>query len=185
MTMGCRDIRETISAWVDGEASPEEAALVREHLASCERCGSLERQMRAVGEGVRQVRGSVPDRFREEVFASLESEGALPPRKLVFPTAWRWAAVPLAATAALGFFLLTPGDGIRERATLPTTTARMESPGTSAPLNAEDREMIALLDFLEDPADLDANDDTEGMELLVPGDSADSPNPARGIRSGA
>lgn len=79
--MGCRDIRETISAWVDGEASPEEAALVREHLASCERCGSLERQMRAVGEGVRQVRGSVPDRFREEVFASLESEGALPPRK--------------------------------------------------------------------------------------------------------
>ena len=183
--MGCRDIRETISAWVDGEASPEEAALVREHLASCERCGLLERQMRAVGAGVRQVRGSVPDRFREEVFARLESEGALPPRKMVFPTAWRWAAVPLAATAALGFLLLTPGDGIRERATPPTTTARMESPGSSAPLTTEDREMIALLDFLEDPADLDANDDAEGMELLVPGDSADSPNPARGGRSGA
>ena len=183
--MGCRDIRETISAWVDGEASPEEAALVREHLAFCERCGSLERQMRAVGEGVRQVRGRVPVRFREEVFARLESEGALPKRKKDFPTAWRWAAVPLAATAALGFFLLTPGDGIRERATLPTTTARMESPGTSAPLNAEDREMIALLDFLEDPADLDENEDAEGMELLAPGDSADSPNPPGGGRSGA
>jgi hypothetical protein len=61
----------------------------------------------------------------------------------------------------------------------------MESPGTSAPLTTEDREMIALLDFLEDPADLDAIDDAEGMELLVPGDSADSPNPARGGRSGA
>jgi hypothetical protein len=171
---------------VDGEASPEEAALVREHLASCERCGALERQMRAVGTGVRQVRGSVPDRFREEVFARLESEGVLPKRKKIFPTAWRRAAVPLAAAAAaLGFFLLTPGDGIRERAAPPTTTARMESPGSSAPLTTEDREMIALLDLLEDPSDLDANDDAEAMELLVPGDSADSPNPARGGRSGA
>ena len=183
--MGCRDIRETISACVDGEASPEEAASVREHLASCERCGVLERQMRAVGAGIRQVRGSVPDRFREEVFARLESEGALPKRKKVFPAAWRWAAVPLAAAAALGFFFLTPGDGIRVRATLPTTTARMESPGSSAPLTTEDREMIALLDLLEDPADLDADDDAEGMELLVPGDSSVSPNPARGGRSGA
>ncbi|HEX2709590.1 MAG TPA: anti-sigma factor, partial [Candidatus Deferrimicrobium sp.] len=101
--MDCRDIRETISACVDGEASPEEAAWVREHLASCEGCRVLEGQMRAVGAGVRQVRGKVPDRFREEVFARLESEGALPKRKKVFPTAWRWAAVPLAAAAALGF----------------------------------------------------------------------------------
>ncbi|MFA5808106.1 MAG: anti-sigma factor [bacterium] len=185
--MGCRDIRETISACVDGEASPEEAALVREHLASCERCRVLERQMRAVGAGVRQVRGRVPDRFREEVFARLESEGALPPRRKSFPVAWRWAAVPLAAAAAaaLGFFLLTPGDGIRERATPGTATARMESPVSSTPLTTEDREMIALLDLLEDPAAFDANDDAEGMELLAPGDSADSPNPPRGGRSGA
>ena len=183
--MGCRDIRETISAWVDGEASPGEAARVREHLASCERCRVLERQMRAVGAGVLQVRGSVPERFREGVFARLESEGALPRRKKFFPTAWRWAAVPLAAAAALGVFLLTPGDGIRERAILPTTTARMETPGSSGPLTTEDREMIALLDLLEDPADLDANEDAEGMDLLAPGDSADSPNPPGGGRSGA
>ena len=183
--MGCREIRETISACVDGEASPGEAAAVREHLASCERCRVLERQMRAVGAGVRQVRGSVPDRFREEIFARLESEGALPKRKKVASTAWRWAAVPLAAAAALGFFLLTPGDGIRDSATLPTTTARMESPGSSVPLTAEDREMIALLDLLEDPAAFDPNGDAEGMELLVPGDSSVSPSPAGGGRSGA
>ena len=183
--MDCRDIRETISACVDGEVSPGEAAWVREHLASCERCRVLERQMRAVGAGVRQVRERVPDRFREEVFARLESEGALLKRKKVSPTAWRWAAVPLAAAAALGFFLLTPGDGIRERPTPGTATARMASPVSSAPLTTEDREMIALLDLLEDPADLDANDDAEGMELLAPGDSADSPNSPRGGRSGA
>jgi hypothetical protein len=45
--------------------------------------------------------------------------------------------------------------------------------------------MLAMLDLLEDPEAFDANDDAEGMELLVPGDSADSPNLPRGGRSGA
>ena len=204
--MGCRDIRETISACVDGEASPEEAARVREHLASCERCRVLERQMRAVGAGVRQVRGSVPDGFREAVLARLDAEGALPKRKKVFPTAWRWAAVPLAAAAGLGLFLLTSREAVRtpvpqapvtsrvETTTaipsVPGTAARPAVPpesaqGTTAALSIEDRKMIALLDILEDPAAFDANDDAEGMDLLAPGDSADSPNRPRGGRSGA
>jgi hypothetical protein len=178
---------------VDGEASPEEAARVREHLASCERCRVLERQMRAVGAGVRQVRGSVPDGFREAVFARLDAEGALPKRKKVFPTAWRWAAVPLAAAAGLGFLLLTPGDGIRGPESTAPATARIETSAPPAPspqgnavaLSTEDREMLALLDILEDPAGLDPNDDAEAMDLLAPGDSADSPNRPRGGRSGA
>jgi len=209
--MECRDIFETISVFVDGEASPEEAASVREHLASCERCRVLERQMRAVGAGVRQVRGSVSDRFREEVFARLESEGALPPRKKIVPMTWRWAAVPLAAAAALGFFLLTSREAVRAPVPQGPVTSRVEtsapvapvpvspvpgpaaspavppvSPqGSSVALSTEDRKMIALLDILEDPAAFDANDDAEGMELLAPGDSADSPNRHRGGRSGA
>lgn len=201
--MGCRDIREPISACVDGEASPEEAALVREHLASCERCRVLERQMRAVGAGVRQVRGSVPDGFREEVFARLESEGALPPRKKIFSVSSRWAVVPLAAAAALGFFLLTSREAVRTPVSQGPVAARVEMSAPVSPvpgpavtpgvppaskavsLSAEDREMIALLDLLEDPIAFDANGDAEGMELLVPGDAEDSPNPPRGGRSGA
>ena len=209
--MGCRDIRETISACVDGEASPEEAARVREHLASCERCRVLERQMRAVGAGVRQVRGSVPDRFREDVFARLESEGALPKRKKVFPAAWRWAAVPLAAAAGVGVVpphlagggpgsrsagsRHVPGRDVRSGCTRPVSPVPVpavspavppaSTQGSSVALSTEDRKMIALLDILEDPAAFDANDDAEGMELLAPGDSADSPNRPRGGRSGA
>ena len=177
--MSCRDIRETISACVDGEASPGEAASVREHLASCERCRTLERQMRALGAGVRQIRGRVPDRFREEVFARLESEGALPKRRKLLPTAWRLAAVPLAAAAGLGLFLLTSREAVRG----PAPPVSMQ--GTAAALSAEDREMLALLDILENPADLDANDDAEGMDLLLPGGSADAPIPSGGGRSGA
>lgn len=191
--MECRDIRETISACVDGEASPGEAAAVREHLASCERCRALERQMRALGAGVRQLQGKVPDRFREEVFSRLESEGALTPRKRLRPVPWRWAAVPLAAAAGLGFFLLVSREAPRVTALPAPSTARV---GTSAPdapspqgnapaLSAEDREMIALLDILEDPDDLDANDETEGMDLLAPGGAVDAPNPRKSGRSGA
>ena len=191
--MDCRDIRETISACVDGEASPGEAASVREHLASCERCRVLEGQMRALGAGVRQVRGSVPDRFREELFARLESAGAIPPRKKMFSVSWRWTAVPLAAAAGLGLFLLTSREAVRGPAPPGPATARVETSVPYAPspqgkvqaLTTEDREMVALLDILEDPADLDANDDTEGMDLLVPGGSADTPNRPRGGRSGA
>jgi anti-sigma factor RsiW len=175
--MDCRDIRESISACVDGEASPGEAASVREHLASCERCRALERQMRAVGEGVRQLRGAVPDRFRQKVFARLESEGVLPKRKKLFPAAWRLAAVPLAAAAALGLFLLTSREAVRGPVPPPQ--------GNVAALSTEDREMIALLDILEDPAAFDANDDAEGVDLLAPGDSADPPDPLRGGRGGA
>jgi len=193
MTMGCRDIRESISACVDGEASPGEAAAVREHLASCERCRVLERQMRAVGAGVRQLRGPVPDRFREKVFARLESEGALPKRRKVFPAAWRWAAVPLAAAAGLGLFLLTSREAVRGPVPPGPAASRVETsvPRASSPqeniaaLSAEDREMLALLDILEDPAAFDANDDAEGMDLLAPGDSADPQDPPRGGRSGA
>ena len=191
--MGCRDIRESISACVDGEASPGEAAAVRAHLASCECCRVLERRMRAVGAGVQP--GAV-DRCRtgcrEEVFARLESEGALPKRKKGESTAWRWAALPLAAAAALGFFLLTSREGIRGPESPGPATARIETsvPPASSPqgngsaLSAEDREMLAMLDLLEDPEAFDANDDAEGMELLAPGNPADSPNPPRGGRSG-
>lgn len=175
--MGCRDIRETISAFVDGETSPEESGAVREHLASCERCRVLERQMRAVGAGVRQIRGTVPDRFRETVFARLEAEGALQPPMRAHARSWRWAAVPLAAAAALGLFLLTSGDTIRK--------GPVPGPSTAVSLATEDRETIALLDILEDTAAFDADGDAEEMDLLAPGNEADAPAPARGARSGA
>jgi len=199
MTMACRDIRETISACVDGEASPEEAASVREHLASCERCRVLERQMRAVGAGVRQVRNAVPGGFREAVFARLDAEGVLPPRKRTFSVSWRWAAVSLAAAAGVGLFLLTSREAVRAPIPQGSATARLETSapiptvpgppaalqGNAAALSAEDREMLALLDILEDPSAFDSNGDAEAVELLAPGDSAESPNSPRGGRSGA
>lgn len=221
--MECGDIRETISAFVDGEASPEEAARVREHLAGCGRCRLLERRMRAVGGGVRQIRGSVPPGFRDAVFARLEAEGVLPSGKKVRSASWRWAAVPLAAAAALGLFLLTSREAGRGPAVQGPATARVGTPSLSAPLpssagttamppaapaagapaaavptappafvhgnagalSADEREMIVLLDILEDPVAFEPDGDAEEMDLLAPGGAAESPGAARGKRSRA
>ncbi len=190
--MSCRDIRETISAFVDGEASPDESIAVREHLASCERCRLLERQMRAVGAGVRQIRGTVPDRFRETVFARLEAEGAFPPPMRARARSWRWTAVPLAAAAALGLFLLTSGDAVRKSSIPGPSTARVKTsspaapaPGTAVSLTTEDRETIALLDVLEDTSAFDDDGDAGGVDLLAPGNEAEPPGPVRGARNGA
>ena len=111
------------------------------------------------------------------MFARLEAEGALPPPMQAHARPWRWAAVPVAAAAALGLFLLTSGDAIRK--------GSAPAPGTAVSLTTEDRETIALLDVLEDTAAFDADGDAEGMDLLAPGDPAEPPVPTRGARSGA
>jgi len=45
--------------------------------------------------------------------------------------------------------------------------------------------MIALLDILEDPAWFEAEGETEGVDLLVPGDTVGRKRPAKGRRDGA
>ncbi len=105
--MECRDIREIISAYVDGEASPEEARQAREHLERCGGCRSAEAGMRAVGVAVARTEGSVSPGFRDHLFARMEKEDLLPKRRSIFVFSLRWAAVPLAAAAALVFYVMS------------------------------------------------------------------------------
>lgn len=108
--MECRDLRERISAFVDGEVPPAEARLVEEHLDKCPECRALERKMRALGIGVSRAEGIVPPNFREKLFARLEAEELLPRRRSLFVFSLRWAAVPVTAAAALALFLLVSSD---------------------------------------------------------------------------
>jgi anti-sigma factor RsiW len=108
--MECRDWRERISASVDGEASPEEARRIEAHLEECAECRDLERKMRAVGVGVARAEGVVPPDFREKLFSRMEAEALLPRRRSLFVFSLRWAAVPVAAAAALALFMLTTAD---------------------------------------------------------------------------
>ncbi len=216
--MACGEWRERISAFADGETSPEDAARVREHLAACERCRNFERRMRSVDEGMGRLGGEVSPGFRDAVFARLEAEDLLPPREKASGFRLRYAAVPLAAAAALAIFLLFPREAVRDRVVPAPSTARVEPPapapapkvsrevrpaaepagGSSAApgsssaehraLSPDEKEMIALMDVLEDPSAFDGAGDTEekNLELLAPPPGAgDAPDTVDSRRRGA
>jgi anti-sigma factor RsiW len=163
--MECREIREIISAYVDGEALPEEARRVEEHLGECAECRADEKRMRALGVAVARTEAAVPPDFRENLFARLEKEDLLPKRRSIFVYSVRWAAVPLAAAAALALFLLSSREPVRDLS--PTASRAPRVSNTGEQLSPEDREIVANLEILEDP-DLFNETDIEEMDIFVP-----------------
>lgn len=184
--MECRDWKERISAHVDGETPAGEGRLVDEHLRGCAACRALERRMRAVAIGVARTETDVPLQFREKLFARMESEDLLSKRRSLFVYSLRWAAIPLAAAAALTFFLLTSTErgGNRQappgrqpwvaqsapanETRLPSSTAAARGAGE---LTSEEREIVAHLDVLEDPSALEDPGDIDEVEIFAPAGS--------------
>jgi anti-sigma factor RsiW len=162
--MECLDWKEKISGYIDGEISPAEVREVEGHLHECGTCRTLERRMRVVGTGVERTEATVPSDFREKLFARLEAEELLPRRRSLFVFSLRWAAVPLAAAAAFGLFLLVSPEKSKD---LVAPQQSMPSSG----LSAEEREIVAYLDVLEDPAALDDQGDTDTIEMFAPSGS--------------
>ena len=174
--MECREWRERISASIDGEIPPGEARLVEGHLEECAECRALERKMRAVGIGVARTEGAVPSDFREKLFARMEAEDLLPRRRSLFVFSLRWAAIPVAAAAALALFLLVSPDkgkdAVSPQGPIPQVSGRQTPPDAARTaidqLTPEEREIIAFLDILEDPSDLDSPGDVDEMEMFAP-----------------
>lgn len=191
--MKCLDWKEKISGCIDGELSPSEVREVEGHLKTCDSCRTLERRMRAVNGGVARIEAAVSPDFREKLFARMEAEELLPRRRSLFVFSLRWAAVPLAAAAAVGMFLLVspekgkdailPQGGLPRVAQQATPSAGASTqagvrPSEAAPgkgqltakaaagLSAEDREIIAYLEVLEDPAALEDQGDADTIEIF-------------------
>lgn len=179
--MECLELRERISAWIDGEASGEEAARVEAHLASCASCRVSADRMRLLSPALDRVRTAPPATLRRDLFARLEADGLLAPRRKRFGVPLRWAAVPLAAAAGLALFVLSSREAAdlspahrgpaaqvaskepqvpssRERAReepaapSPEEGASRPSPAPVRSLPPEDREIVAYLDVLEQPS---------------------------------
>lgn len=162
--MECRNIREMISAYVDGEASAEEARRVEEHIGKCGTCWTAEKRMRALGVAAAQVEGAVPPAFRDDLFARMEKEELLPKRRSIFVFSVRWAVVPLAAAAALAFFVLYPRDVPRDLP--PATASRPLVAVVGGELSPEEREIVSNLEILEDP-DLFRGTEIEEWEIFI------------------
>lgn len=163
--MECRDIREMISAYVDGEASAEEARRVEEHIGQCGMCRTAEKRMRALGVAAARTEGAVPPDFREKLFSRMEKEELLAMRRSIFVFSVRWAAVPLAAAAALMFYVLSSRDVPRDVS--PTAVSPPKVAAVGGELSPEEREIVAYLEILEDP-DLFRETEIEEWEILLP-----------------
>jgi anti-sigma factor (TIGR02949 family) len=118
----CAEIRERLSAYVDGELPPDEAVVVAEHLTSCAACAreydAVLQTVRTLREGL--VRHRAPDVLRARVRAALRDESATTRVATPAPRgrSWtRWRA-PVAAALAIaiassGLTLLAAGGGSR------------------------------------------------------------------------
>ncbi|MEA2576052.1 MAG: hypothetical protein QOH93_3350, partial [Chloroflexia bacterium] len=58
--MNCGEVRPLISAYLDGEVTPEERRSVERHLASCEECRHVLAEYRAIGSDLRALPVPVP-----------------------------------------------------------------------------------------------------------------------------
>jgi anti-sigma factor RsiW len=79
--MTCAQCRELLDAYVDGELPSEEAAAVREHIASCPECAnehaSLVATSRRIGETL--VKYQAPDVLKARIRVALAQPGPLEP----------------------------------------------------------------------------------------------------------
>ncbi len=184
--MECREWKERVSAHVDGETPPGEILLVEEHLRNCAACRAFELRSRAVAIGVARTEAEVPFLFREKLFARMESEDLLRKRRSLFAYSLRWAAIPLAAAAALAFFLLlsverggnrpAPSGRLPQVAQRAPANETMPPPSVSAArregaLTPEDLEILAHLEVLEDPSAFEETGEIDEMEISPPAGS--------------
>lgn len=175
--MDCREWMERISAYVDGEIPSGETRPVEEHLEGCAACRTLERRMRALTSGLARTDTDVSVGMRETLFARMESEGLLRKRRSLFVYSLRWAAIPAIAAAGIALFLIAPSHrGGTPR--VPETqgpkvaqTPRAErAPVGNGELTSEEREIIAHLDILEDPASIEEPGEIDDLEIFAPAD---------------
>lgn len=73
--MNCTEIRPLISAYYDGEATPEERALVQQHLPRCEDCRKALAEYRAIGSDLRGLPVPIPPAgLRRDVWRAIEAQ---------------------------------------------------------------------------------------------------------------
>src|SRR5687768_16698101 len=73
--MDCSNIRPLISAYYDGDVTPEEHAQVERHLAGCEDCSRALAEYRAIGGDMRALAMPVPPvGLRRDVWRAIEAQ---------------------------------------------------------------------------------------------------------------
>lgn len=93
--MNCGEIRPLISAFLDGEATPEERRTVERHLATCEECRHVLAEYRAIGSDLRALPVPLPPAgLRRDVWRAIEAR-QVGPRVVKAPASPKGKIIPL------------------------------------------------------------------------------------------
>ncbi len=94
MQAKCEEVREQLSAWLDGELAEAERARVAAHLDSCAACRRELAQLTALNAALAELAAPVPSGLAERVLARVQ-----PSRRY-----W-WQNLALAASLVMGIVL--------------------------------------------------------------------------------
>lgn len=73
----CEDVRELLSAWLDGELPAETARTVHAHVAACARCANEQQHLAEVRSLLRALpTRQTPEPVRTELFAAAQAREA-------------------------------------------------------------------------------------------------------------
>jgi len=149
--MNCEQINELLSAFIDGETSPEETAAVREHLAACSGCAGELRRLTVVWEALLADKGTQPrPSFAAEFWRRAAGRQ---PRQSLARRLLKWSPA-IAAGFAAAF--------IAGRMTVTTPRSLEAQPADVAFLR--DYDLIEQIDLLEALPLLQADELAEGGE---------------------
>jgi hypothetical protein len=144
----CQEIEDQLSAYVDGELSPQEIRVVEVHLADCPRCASILEELRAMVRSAGSLPSlKAPDGLRDRILEQVRAEGA-PVAPRVRPFWFRIGAVSAAAGLLLVASLYVGGVFGGRQARRGEETARLyrrapEAQTTGAPEPSEQPEPSA------------------------------------------
>lgn len=99
--MNCRETRDLIHGYIDGELDLVKSIEVEEHLVDCAACAQMAKQIRSLRStvGNSALRFNPPANFEKRLKSALRDESEPYPRLLFLR--WRWLAAAVALT--LGF----------------------------------------------------------------------------------
>jgi anti-sigma factor RsiW len=99
----CEKYAELISALFDGEITPEEQALLEEHLGHCPQCGKYAEEVKALHEAMADMEEEAPRDLEKRVTEAIHAEKRKKsPWRKIIPIGLAGAAVVALAVGTLG-----------------------------------------------------------------------------------
>jgi mycothiol system anti-sigma-R factor len=102
--MQCEEVRTRLDAYIDGELTEQERALLRDHLAGCADCGPEAMALQRLREGIRQSAPvyRAPEALRSQIRFALRREAGASASGALRPSGWLAYAASLLIAVAVG-----------------------------------------------------------------------------------